>query len=53
VLQPTPPRGSEGPYSRWAFTARVTYATSGSAAPLPDPIDGKAVPAEWDAEDKL
>ena len=54
VLQPTPPRGSEGPYSRWAFTARVTDATSGIAGRrCRILIDGKAVPAEWDAEDKL
>jgi hypothetical protein len=54
TLLATPGRGSAGPYSRWAFEARVIDRTSGVAGrKCSIRVDGKAVPAEWDAESKV
>ncbi len=54
TLLPTRSRGSAGPYSRWAVEARVLDGTSGVAGrQCTIRIDGRLVPAEWDAESKV
>ncbi len=48
------PRGIPGLYSRWALEARLTEAGSGvNARATRFEVDGRRVPSEWDAEERI
>jgi hypothetical protein len=48
------PRGVPGPYSRWALEARLTEEGSGVNARVAwFDVDGRRVPSEWDAEERI